>query len=140
MNASAPVPDHRTTMIVCSSLLGGVCLFAIVIAVLLQGDGTGMQPLEFMNTLSVAVGASLLPVALLLRSTLRQRAEQKTGADRARARFAAVLVPIAVLEGGMMLGLTTWMMNGTPMPGLVVACVLLAAAIGILPFRAPDEA
>ena len=136
-----PVPDHRATIIVCSALLGGVCMFAIVIAVLLQqNDGKGIAPLELINLVSVAIGASLLAAALLLRGVLRNRAEQKTGDDRARARFSAVLIPIALLEGGMMLGLMAWMMNGTPVPGLVVACVLLAAAIGILPFRAADAA
>lgn len=141
MKNQMPVPDHRTTMVVCSALLGGVCMFAVVIGVLLsQGDGKGLAPNDLLNTLSVGVGATMLAAALLLRGVLRNRAELQAGDDRARARFSAVLIPIAMLEGGMLLGLLTWMMNGAPVPGLVVACVLLAAAIGILPFRAPDEA
>jgi hypothetical protein len=42
-----------------------------------------------------------------------------------------------MLEAGCLMSLTAWLLNGNPVPGLVVAMVLLSLAILIVPMRDP---
>jgi hypothetical protein len=121
-------------------LLFGMVMYAVTVAVILQVGGTGLatERIDVLDTIVVAVGGAALAGALTLRSLLRRNVESATGAARSHARFHATLVPIALLEGGVLLALTAWLLNGNPVPNVVVAMVLLAAAIAIVPFADPD--
>jgi len=91
-----------------------------------------------LDTVAIAAGVAIAGAALIVRRMLQAAAARQTGAPRAMASFRATLVPIAILEGGCLLGLTTWLLNGNPVPGLVVALVLLSLAVLIVPFSDPD--
>jgi len=75
----------------------------------------------------------------VMRSVLGRQADAQPSATRAGARFRAVLVPMAMLEGGALLGITVWMISGAAVPNLVVALVLFALMIALVPLRDPDE-
>lgn len=126
--------------IIFSSLLFVVITFMAVVALMVPGDGPGLapEPMAAMDLLAVVFGAITLVAGLFLRWTLHRRADQKQGDARRQARFLATLVPLAVLEGGCLLALVVWMTNGYPLPGLVVALILLSVMIAILPFRDPE--
>lgn len=132
-----PFAVHR---IVYFALIMSMVCYAIVPAVLLEqngGKGLAEAPLARLDSVAMALGASLAGVALFVRSKLHAAAATKTGPARARALFRATLVPLAMIEAGCLLGLTTWLLNGNPVPGLVVALVLLSLAILIVPLRDP---
>ena len=134
-------PSFAQQRLVCFGLLLGVSAYAIVVAVVLEqaGKGFGPQPNDVLDTVAVAVGCAAALAAFGLRTLLGRAAAVAAPSDRASARFRALLVPMAMLEGGCLLGITTWMWNGNPVPGLVVAMVLLALMIAIVPLRDPDE-
>lgn len=127
--------------LVCFALLLGMTVYAIVAAVMLQcNDGKGLagEPIPLLETIAGSMGAILTVTAILLRFVLRGKAEKLTGDGRAAARFASVLVPLAILEGGCLFATTVWMLTGNAVPSLAVALVMLAIAIALVPFSDPD--
>jgi hypothetical protein len=44
-----------------------------------------------------------------------------------------------MLEGGCLLGVVAWMLNGNAVPNLVVTLVLMSIAIALIPLRDPAE-
>lgn len=135
-------PTFAQQRLICFALLMGVGAFALVVAFLLQQNGgAGLSPEvdPMLGTLVLVVGPSMAVAALGMRSVLRRKADAAPVATRAMARFRAVLVPMAMLEGGALLGITVWMLSGAAVPNLVVALVLLALMIALVPLRDPDD-
>lgn len=124
------------------ALLMGVGAYALVVAFLLQqNDGKGLQPdvaPELANVV-LMLGPAMLVTGLVLRTMMNRRAEALPVEERAALRFQAMLVPMAILEGGALFGITVWMLCGRAVPSLVTALVLFAAMIAIVPLRDPDE-
>ena len=123
-------------------LVLGMVMYAVAVAVILQvGEGRGLAaaPIEVLDTLVLAVGGASAFGALMLRSLLQRQVEAAHGAERSHARFRAALVPVALLEGGVLFALTAWLLNGNAVPHLVAAMVLLALAIALVPFGDPDR-
>lgn len=136
-----PPPPFAAQRIVFLALLLGPTMFAVVAGVVLQtNDGKGMseEPLEILDTVSIALGAAAAIGAFAVRAALRKMAAGKQGDDRKRAMFASRLVPLAILEGASLFGIVIWMLNGNAVPPLAVAMVVLAIAIAITPFSDPD--
>ncbi|MBL9078216.1 MAG: hypothetical protein JNL08_11970 [Planctomycetes bacterium] len=133
-------PTFAQQRLVCIALLLGITFYAVVVGVVLQSTGKGLAaaPLPELDTVAIALGAAMAIGAVTARGVLRRLAERAEPEARAAARFRAVLVPIAMLEGGCLFGITVWMLNGNPVPGLAVAMVLLAIAIVLVPFTDPD--
>lgn len=137
-----PTPPFAAQRVVFFALLMGVLVFAAVVAVVIDqngGQGLAAAPIEALDTAAIVVGSGLAVASLLVRRRLQTSARQLAGEARAAARFRSTLVPLAMLEGGSLFGLTTWLQNGRAVPGLVVALVLLSLAITIVPFTDPDE-
>lgn len=134
---SIPFASQR---IVFFALLFGMVAYTIAAAVLLQQTGKGLaeEPVPGLDDVAMFAGLAFAAGAMFLRRQLHGTAERQSGAARSAARFRATLVPLAILEGGSLLGTTTWLLNGRPVPGLVVAMVLLSLAILIVPLRDPD--
>lgn len=128
--------------LVAFALLMGVGVYALVTAfVLQQNDGKGIAPdaMPELGTVVLLVGPAMLVTGLALRTVLGRRAEATPVEERGNPRFQALLLPMAALEAGALFGITEWLMSGRPVPGLVVALVLFAAMIAIVPLRDPDE-
>jgi len=142
MNGASGSPTFAQQRLICFALLLGVGAFALVVAFLLQQNGgAGLSPEvdPMLGTVVLAVGPSMAVAALVMRSVLGRQADAQPSATRAGARFRAVLVPMAMLEGGALLGITVWMISGAAVPNLVVALVLFALMIALVPLRDPDE-
>jgi hypothetical protein len=139
---SSTAPPFAIQRIVCFALLLGMVAFAVVVALVLQsneGRGLAETRIEVLDTMAIAVGVASATGALVLRTILNGKAAAAPPAERASARFVATLVPLATLEGGCMLALTAWLLNGTMFPNLAVAGLLLTVAIVVVPFRNPDD-
>lgn len=134
-------PTFAQRRLICLALLMGVGAYALVVAFLLQQNGAGLSPDvdPMLGTVTIAVGSSMAVAALLMRHVLGSKADAEPMATRPLARFRAALVPMALLEGGALLGITVWMLSGAAVPNLVVALVLIAAMIALVPLRDPDE-
>lgn len=136
-------PPFAVQRIVFLALLFGMTAYAIVVAVVLQQhDGKGLvePPIDELDTVVVALGAVMAAGALAIRIVLGRRADGLSGNARALSRFAARLVPIAMLEGGCLFALTAWLLNGRTVPELATALVLMAIAIAMVPLQDPDAA
>lgn len=127
----------RQQQLVLAAILGGVVAFALVVAVVLAQTGHGLAdpPVPVLDLVSLAAGASLAAVALWLRQQLRNAPADAAPDEAAMRQFQALLVPVAVLEGGMMLGLVTWLLNGKPLPGAAVAGALFLLALWVMRSR-----
>jgi hypothetical protein len=139
---STPPPPFAMQRLVFVALLLGPSLFAVVVGVLLQmrgGKGMAETPIPMLDTVVVVVGISLTSAALMLRRVLSRVAASMTGDARSHARFRATLIPLAMLEGGSLFALTTWMLNGAAVPPLAVAVAMLAIAVVLVPFSDPDR-
>jgi hypothetical protein len=134
-----PMPFALQRLVFFALLLGMVA-YTVVTAVLLQTFGKGLaeSPIAGLDDVAVFAGLAMATGAMLVRRSLQRRAELLPAAERSHARFRATLVPLAILEGGCLLGTTTWLLNGRPVPGLVVGMVLLSLAVLIVPMRDPD--
>ncbi|MCA8952227.1 MAG: hypothetical protein KDE27_22140 [Planctomycetes bacterium] len=134
-------PPFAAQRVLFLMLLLGMTAYSIGAAVVLQtNDGRGLadQPIPELDSVVIAVGIGTAVAAVAVRALLRRRAAGQPSPERGRTRFLAVLIPLATLEGGCLLGVTAWLLNGNAVPGLAVALVLLAIAIAIVPFRDPD--
>lgn len=141
MTHERPPLPFAQQRIVFLAILASVAMFVVAAAVVLQtsdGKGLGGEPIPMLDTVALVVGGAVALAAFALRPALQRAAEAATGAGRSHARFRATLIPLALLEGGCLLGIVTWMLNGNAVPGLVVALVLFAAAVAIVPFTDPD--
>ena len=141
MNGERPRLPFAHQRLVFFGLLLGMVMYAVTVAVILQvGEGKGLaaQRIDALDTIVVAVGGAALAGALTLRAVLQRNVESASGAARSHARFQATLVPVALLEGGVLFALTAWLLNGNVVPHLAVAMVLLAIAIAIVPLADPD--
>ena len=140
--STGPQLSFAMQRMVCFALLFGMVMFTIAVAVMLQvNDGKGLlqPPLLELNIPVIATGIAAAATALLLRSTLGRRAEATPKEQRAAARFRATLVPLALLEGACMFALVAWLMNGNPVPNLVVGLGVMSVALAIVPMQDPDQ-
>ncbi|MBX3463521.1 MAG: hypothetical protein KF830_10135 [Planctomycetes bacterium] len=136
-----PGPSFAQQRLVGFALLLGMIFYAVVAAVLLQqndGKGLAVEPIPVLDLAAPVVGASLGLAAFVLRSVLRRGIDTAPAEQRSMQRFRAMIVPLALLEGGCVLALTVWLLNGHAVPALAVALVLLALAIVVVPFQDPD--
>lgn len=134
---SQPAIQFATQKIVCFALLFGMTAYAITAAVVLQmngGVGLADESSPALDTMTTAAGIATAAIAIALRVVLARRADRLDGAARASARFTSVLLPLAMLEVGCLFAITVWLLNGTAVPALAVALVLLAIAISVVPF------
>lgn len=140
MNSRQPVPPFAAQRIICIALLLGMFCYAVVVAVLLQQQGwqgISEAPIEILDTVVMAAGSAILVTAIVVRSALRGRAAAAPAATRALLTFQATLIPVAILEGGTLLAITVWMLNGNAIPHVIVAAVLFAVAVVFVPFTDP---
>ena len=127
--------------ILCFALVFGMTMYAIGAGVAIQNnEGVGLagEPIEMLDSVVMYVGGAMAAGALAARMVMNKRAEARDGPDRSLPRFLSRIVPLAMLELGCLLAITTWMLNGTAVPSLVVACVLLSIAISMVPLQDPD--
>ncbi len=127
--------------LVCVMLLVGIVLYSIGAAVALQAnDGKGLSPdlPPEIGLVCWGVGGSMLIAAFVVRAAMERAVENAPREERATRRLPALLTPIAIVEGGALFGITIWMLTGEPVPGLVVACVLFAAGVFLIPLHDPD--
>lgn len=135
-------PPFAQQRLVFVALLAGMVAYAGAAAIVLrQNDGRGLAPapIPALGNVTVWAGAGLATAAMIVRARLHAIAAAASSAARRAARFRATLVPLAMLEGGCLLGITTWLLDGRIDPGLIVAAVMLGLAVLIVPFREPDE-
>jgi hypothetical protein len=135
-------PPFAVQRILFFALFLGVTLFAIAAGIMLQSrDGKGLAdpPIEVLHDVVIVVGAFALIGAFVMRALMHRRAAGLDGPARGAAKFMATLLPLAMLEGGCLLGVITWMLNGEAVPSLVVTLVLMSIAIALIPLRDPDE-
>jgi cytochrome bd-type quinol oxidase subunit 2 len=137
-NRNVPFAGQR---MVCMALVFGMVLYAIAAGVMLKvNDGIGLaeEPIALLNTAALIVGIAVAIIATLLRRLLTKKAEAADKEHRAAQRFLSRILPLAIIAGGCLLAITTWMLNGEAMPALAVACVLLSIAIAMIPTQDPD--
>lgn len=138
--SATPLP-FAMQRIVFFGLLFGMTAYAIAAAIMLQqngGHGLGTAPVPWLDDAALQVGIVSAVLALLLRVGLGFLANRRSGARRAGLLFHRTLVPLILLEGGCLTGITAWLINGNAVPALAVALVLLAFAIAIVPFQDPN--
>lgn len=126
---------------ICFAMVAGMTLFLLVAGVLLESsDGVGLaeEPIESLDTLCMLLGAAMTVGAISSRVILGRRAASLEQPMRSRVQTSSRIIPIAMLEGACLLATVTWLLNGTAVPALVVACVMLSLAIAMVPIRAPD--
>lgn len=135
-------PGFAQQRLVGTALVVGMTLYVLTVAVVLstnEGKGLAGEPIPSLDQLTIFVGFASAVIGLSLRRFLRPRDEQKEPGGRRAAWFRATIAPIAALEGGALFATTVWLLNGKAIPPLVVALVLIALAILLLPFRDPEE-
>lgn len=128
MTAPSPVP-FPAQRLVALALVSGMGMYMVAVAVVLQSnDGRGLAdaPIPGLDVAVPAAGIVLALAAVIARQRLRGRG------------LPATLVPLALLEGGSLLGSTAWLLHGEVVPHLVTALVLLALAIAIVPLWDPE--
>jgi hypothetical protein len=136
-------PPFATQRLVFLALLGGMVAPAIVFAALLAGNewrGMSGDPVPELGWAATLFGLAIAPIALLLRGKKLAEAAAAPPERRDMLRFQARLLPIAMLEGGVLLNLVAWLLNGTLMPTVAVAALLFGLAIVVTPFSDPDAA
>ena len=137
-NVNMPFAGQR---MICMALVFGMAMYAIVAGVMIKmNDGVGLseEPIEVLDAVSLGVGIGAAVIAMVVRVMLTKKAEATDKEHRATPRFLSRIVPLAILEGGCLLAITVWMLNGTALPPLAVACVLLSFAIALVPMQDPD--
>lgn len=137
-NVNMPFAGQR---MICMALVFGMAMYAIVAGLVLQtneGAGLADEPIEMLDTVALAVGIAAGVLGMLVRVLLTRKAEAAAKEDRATPRFLSRIVPLAILEGGCLLAITVWMLNGKAVPALAVALVLLSFAIALIPLQDPD--
>jgi hypothetical protein len=142
MNGGPRNASFAQQRLIAFALLFGVGAYALVAAIVLQqNDGKGLQPdlPPELADVALLLGPAMLVAGLVLRVVMNRRAEALPVDERAPLRFQALLLPMGVLEAGALFGITVWMLSGKAVPSLVIALVLFAAMIAIVPLRDPDE-
>jgi hypothetical protein len=135
-------PPFATQRILFFALFLGVTMFAIAAGILIQtrdGKGLADPPIVVLDDVVIIVGAFTLVGAFAMRALMHRRAARLDGQARGGAKFMATLLPLAMLEGGCLLGVVAWMLNGNAVPNLVVTLVLMSIAIALIPLRDPAE-
>ena len=132
-------PPFAQQRIVCLALLTGIVLYAAVVAYLLN-SGPVARPVPELDQVTLFAGIALAIGALVARGVLKAKANEAPAADRSQKHFVATLVPLAMLEGGCLLAITTWMVNTNTIPNLLIAGVLFAIAVVLVPFSDPAAA
>lgn len=136
------IPFARQRLI-CLLLLLGVGAYAAVTAFVLQSnEWRGLEPPTgaALADLAWPLCAGIVAGAVVMRGTLRRAAQAAPPEQRSMREFTAMLTPVAMLEGGCLLGITTWLLSGRAMPGLAAAGVMFAVAVLLIPFADPGEA
>lgn len=140
MNGNVGIPFAGQRMI-CMALVLGMAMYAVVVGLILKlNDGVGMieEPIEVLDTIALVVGIAVAVLAVFARILLAKKAATGDKDQRATPRFLSLVVPLVLLEGGCLLAITVWMLNGNAVPALAVACVLLSIAIAMIPLQDRD--
>ena len=135
-----PPPPFAQQRLICLALLLGMVSYAMVVAVMVVQTGNKGMAAEYIFWLDIALpsaGVVCAAVAVSTRRMLSATAEPLFGTARGNALFRAILVPLAVTEGGCLFGVTAWLFNASVAP-LVTTVLLLSLSIWLMPFRDPD--
>jgi hypothetical protein len=138
-----PSPPFAVQRLLFVALLGGMVAPAIVFAAVLASNdwrGLGDPPVPELGWAATLFGIAIAPLAMLLRGRKLAAADGAPPGRQGMLRFQARLLPIAMLEGGVLLNLVAWLLNGAVLPTVPVAAVLFALAVVLTPFSDPDAA
>lgn len=136
-----PSPPFAVQRLLFVALLLGMVAPAIVFAAVLASNdwrGLGDPPVPELGWAATLFGIAIAPIALLLRGRKLAAAEAAPPERQGMLRFQARLLPIAMLEGAVLLNLVAWLLNGTVLPTVPVAVVLSGLAVVLTPFSDPD--
>ena len=147
---SGKAPEPGAMRIIGFALVMGTVVFAGVVysltAFVFGGDGlireadvdSTVRNLLVWLPVSASVPAAV--AAFLMRGSLLGKARRIKGLDEAKAQYAlASLIFLALLEGVAFLNLVAWMLTGDPVPGALLAAVLIGLMISGLPSKTAFE-
>lgn len=131
-------PPFVTQRLICFCLVISVTIYAVVAALVLQvHQGQGLLD-EVPDVLPFFIWGGCIACALaagVTRLLFAHHARHGEQHVRGRMRFLSRLAPLAMLEMGCIAGITGWLLSGDAVPGLALACVLLAFAIALVPLK-----
>jgi hypothetical protein len=126
----------RGNRLLCTALLLGQAMYAVMIAALHSIDAVAFEPpisevdlVELFAMVGLAAGVVALPTAFVLRKITWQRG---AGGDDAKLLRAFTFGNVAfqvVLEGAGLLNLTLWLATGTIVPYVPVFAVLFLIGV-----------
>lgn len=141
--SNLPSPPFAVQRLVFLALLGGMLAPAIVFGAMLAGNdwqGLGSAPIPELGWAGALFGLSIAPLALWMRATKLAKAAAAPPEAAPMLRFQGRLLGIALLEGGVLLNLVAWLLNGSLLPSVPVAAGLFLLAVVLTPFSDPDAA
>lgn len=132
---SAAPPSLLQQRIIAAGLLSGPLLFALVVPFLLpaEGGGIGDPGLPALEWIVVALGAVMLVGVQVARPLLLRKAAEAPPEQAQPAQFMALVMPMAMLEGGMLFSCVVWLLTGHANPAMVVFAVLFARGVMLFP-------
>lgn len=128
-------PARTQQQILAVAILLGALMFAVMVPFLLPRDGGGIAevPLPVLDQIAIGLGAAVLIAVQVVRPALQRRAADAVPAVAAPAGMVALLVPLALLEAGMLFSCVAWLLNGSTNPDAVVFALLFLRALLLVP-------
>ncbi len=141
----------KQAQLIYAALMGGVVVFAVIVASGITGGGGGGGPAgagagmsgtarsvgTALGILCVVLPVTVIPMALLARKKLMRAA--LTVDDPDPVRFQAVLISGAVLESMGLFGCVVWMITGEPLPGAILVGFTIIGMAALFPKRREFE-
>ena len=135
------VPPFAQQRLVCIALIIAMAVMAAVFALVLEPGQLLVEPLasQTLVTINWVAGVVALLAAVTVRIFFRSRAEAAKAEDRAKWYYLSSIVPIAILEGGFMLGMVSWVLTGETLPALAFASLQFVFALSFVPLTDPNK-
>ncbi len=139
----------RQAQLIHAALMGGVVIFAAIVASGLVGGsggtsapaqgsgGAGRSVGTVLGILCVLLPVALIPMALMARKKLMRAAEEMEDPDP--VRFQAVVISAAVVESMGLFGCVVWLITGKPLPGAILVGFTVIGMAALFPKRREFE-
>lgn len=123
------LPTLSQLQILRAALLTGPLLFAGVVAFVPIDMPPAAEPLALLSPIATGVAVVAFVLQPVIARVLRRRLAASSDEQRGAAIQARLILPLAVLEGAILLQVVVWMVSQEPMPHAAIAGALWLAAV-----------
>jgi hypothetical protein len=115
------------TALLLGELMGASAVLFLHIQGNFHSETVGFE--DQLELIAIVFGLTMIPGGHLFRRFLAAKAEGRSGLDGEQARYAAFLIPVALVEAGCLFAIVVWLLSPQSLVAPTLAALLFLATL-----------